>query len=292
MSKRLPKGNMSVLDFQRKFNTEDKCRAFFVKLRYPNGFVCPHCGGTEHGYIKTRNLIRCKACRKQISVTSGTVFHRTHLTLRQIVWSMYLFANDKRGCSAVQLQRMLTVNYDTAYYILRRLRTAMRSREERYMLDGIVELDDTYVGTATRGKKRGRGTEKARVIVAVSKAGKKAIRFARMAVVENLKAITYGKFALCNIEVGSNIESDNCASLKRGLAEGYFVHYETFAPEKDMLTALHTAISNMKSLINGTYHGVTKEHLQEYLDEFVFRFNRRNFREHLFERLAVAVFER
>lgn len=291
MSKRLPKGDMSVLDFMRRFDTEDKCREFFVKLRYPNGFVCPHCGGTEHGYIKTRNLIRCKACRKQISVTSGTVFHRTHLTLQQIVWSMYLFANDKRGCSAVQLQKMLKVNYDTAYYILKRLRAAMHNRDDKYMLEGIVELDDTYVGTSTHGKKRGRGTEKASVIVAVSKTVKGVIRFARMKAVENLKATTFGKFALCHIEAGSDIESDNCASLKRGLAEGYFVHYETYSPDKNMLMALHTAISNLKALLIGTYHGVTKEHLQEYLDEFVYRFNRRKCGVHLFERLAVAVFE-
>lgn len=291
MSKRLPKGDMGILDFQRKFDTEDKCREFFLKLRYPNGFVCPHCGGKDHGFVKTRNLIRCKSCRKQISVTSGTVFHRTHLTLIQIVWSMYLFANDKRGCSAIQLQRMLKVNYDTALYILRRLRKAMKNRDDKYMLEGVVELDDTYVGTSTHGKKRGRGTEKSKVIVAVSKTVKNAIQFVRMAVVKDLKATTFGKFALCNIETGSTIESDNCASLKSGLAEGYFVHYETFSPEKEMLVALHTAISNMKSLINGTYHGVTKEYLQEYLDEFVFRFNRRNYNEHLFERLAVAVFE-
>lgn len=237
MSIRLPKGNMSIIEFQKRYDTEDKCRDFFIRLRYPHGFVCPH-----------------------------------------------------YGCSAVQLQRALKVNYDTAYYTLQRLRKAMRIRDDRYMLKGVIELDDTYVGTTTHGKKRGRGTEKSKVIVAVAKTANNATTYIKMQVVPNLKAITYGKFAKKRIAEGSKIESDNSASLKKGLAEKYFVKYETFSPEKGMLRHLHTAISNMKSFINGTYHGVTKEHLQEYLDEFDFRYNRRKFGECLFERLANAVF--
>lgn len=132
-------------------------------------------------------------------------------------------------------------------------------------MDGIVELDDTYLGAPTQGKKRGRGTEKSKVIVVIAKK---------------------------NIVEGSHIESDNFASLKKGLAGKYFVHYDTFSPDKDMLQHLHTAISNMKAFLNGTYHDVTKAHLQKYLDEFNFRYNRRKFGVHLFERLAMAVFAR
>ena len=111
-----------------------------------------------------------------------------------------------------------------------------------------------------------------------------------MQTVSNLKAVTFGRFAKQYIAAGSRIESDNCRALKKGLAEKYFVHYQTFSPEKEMLINLHTSISNMKAMLNGTYHGVTKKRLQEYLDEFCFRFNRRSSREHLFERLARAVF--
>ena len=203
---------------------------------------------------------------------------------------MYLFANDKRGCSAVQIQRNLKVNYDTALYLLQRLRKAMKSRDDKYMLQGIIELDDTYIGTSTHGKKRGRGTEKAKVIVAVSQTEDGKAAYMKMKVVTDLKATTFGRFAKQYIVEGSQIESDNCASLKKGLAEKYFVHYETFSPDKGMLLNLHTAISNMKALINGTYHGVTKKRMQEYLDEFCFRFNRKLFHEHLFERLAAAAF--
>lgn len=223
---------MSVLEFQEKFDTEDKCREYFIKLRYPNGFVCPHCGSTKCGEVKTRNLLRCKSCRKQIFITSGTVFHRSHLSLKQIIWDMYLFANDKRGCSTAQLQRALKVNYDIAYYTLKCLRKAMKSRDDKYMLQGIVELYDTYVGTSTHGKKRGRGTGKSKVIVAVAKTEKGAATYIKINVVKNLKAITFGKFAKKCIKDGSQIESDNCSSLKKGLAKKYFVRFKTFFPKR------------------------------------------------------------
>ena len=289
MSKRLRKGNLSIIEFQKDYDTEDKCREYFLKLRFPNGFVCPHCGGTSLGHVRTRNLLRCKSCRKQISVTSGTVFHHTKISLVQIIWAMFLFANDKRGCSAIQIMKALKVNYDTALYLLQRLRKAMRRREERYILKGMVELDDTYVGTSTHGKKRGRGTDKSSIIVAVAKDTRKAT-FAKIKVADDLKSDTFKEFASNSIENGSYIESDDCKALVKGLSDNYSVSHQVFSPEKDMLVHLHRIISNLKAFINGIYHGVTKEHLQEYLDEFCFRFNRRFFAEHLFERLALATF--
>ena len=289
MSKRLRKGNLSIIEFQKEYDTEDKCREYFLKLRFPNGFVCPHCGSTSLGHVQTRNLLRCKSCRKQISVTSGTVFHHTKISLVQIIWAMYLFANDKRGCSAVQIMKALKVNYDTALYLLQRLRKAMHLREERYILKGLVELDDTYVGTSTHGKKRGRGTDKSSVIVAVAKNDSRAT-FAKMQVVDDLKSDSFKEFAVKCIDKGASIESDDCKALVKALSVDHPVDHQVFSPEKNMLVHLHRFISNLKAFIIGTYHGVTKEHLQEYLYEFCFRFNRRGFGEHLFERLALAAF--
>lgn len=162
----------------------------------------------------------------------------------------------------------------------------MKSRDDSYMLKRIVVFDDTYVGTSTHGKKRGRGTEKSKVIVVVDKTPNNSATYIKMQVVPNLKSITFRKFAKKHIEEGCHIENDNCASLKKKC----FVKYETFSTDKDMLRHLHTAISNLKSFIEGTYHGVAKPHLQEYIDEFNFRYNRRKFGENLFERLANAVF--
>lgn len=288
MSKKHPKSKMSIMDFQKKFDTEDKCRDFLFELRFPHGFVCPHCGCSEYGNIKSRHLYQCKGCRKQISVTSGTVISHTHIKLTVWLWAMYLFANDKRGCSAMQIMRELSVTYKTAWFILHRLRNAMSERESSYMLDGIVELDDTYLGAVSHEKKRGRGTTKSKIIVGASKTTNGAIKYVKMAVLPNLKGITVGKFAKHNIAQDSIIESDNYSSYQKPLADKYFHKYETFAADKKMLVWVHTLISNMKAFIGGTYHGIERTYMQLYLDEFCYRFNRRNFNENLFERLALA----
>jgi transposase-like protein len=285
------KSAFSVVDFAMRFDTEDKCREHFFQLRFPHGFVCPKCGGSSCGQIRTRGLYQCKTCRKQISATSGTVFHGTHVSLRIWIWAIYLFTIDKRGCSALQLMRELKVTYKTAWFILHRLRIAMSHRESRYMLDTFVELDDTYLGTSTHGKKRGRGTEKAKIMVAVSKSREGIPMFAKMAVMLNLRSIEVGKFALKNIAEGTHISSDNASSYKKGLAEKYFHHFKTFEPEGDELVTLHTFISNFKAFIAGTYHGAERVHLQLYLDEFCFRFNRRDYGASLFERLLTAGLE-
>ena len=129
-------------------------------MRYPQGFKCSKCECTEYYYLKSRGKYRCKNCKHQSSVTSGTVMDRSHLKITIWLWAIYLFSNDKRGSSACYISQVLRLPYKTAWFVLQRLRYAMAERENKYMLSGTVELDDTYVGTPTKGKKRGRGTEK------------------------------------------------------------------------------------------------------------------------------------
>lgn len=145
-----------------------------------------------------------------------------------------------------------------------------------------------FLGTVTHGKKHGRGTEKAKIMVAVSKSAESYPRFAKMAVMPNLKAVTVGKFALKNIAEGTHISSDNGRSYKKGLAEKNYHHFKTFNPSGEELVTLHTFISNFKAFIAGTYHGACPVHLQLYLDEFCFRFDHRGCRDTMFERLLNA----
>lgn len=230
MSKRkIHKSKLGIIDFQRKFNTEDKCREFLFELRFPQGFVYPKCGCTEFYHIKKRHTYQCKCCRHQTSVTSGTVMDKTHLKLTYWLWAMFLFANDKRGCSASYLSQTLKLFYKTAWFLLQRLRNAMSNRENKYLLDGIVELDDTYIGTSDHGKKRGRGTSKMKIMVAVSKTINGAPKYVKMKVLLDLRGVTIGKFAKKNIAEFSRVETDNYRSLRKPLAEKYFHSYETFA---------------------------------------------------------------
>ena len=289
MNTRFPKSKMTVIDLFERFSDEKYCQDYLFDLRFKNGFVCPFCGGSECGRIKTRNLYRCKNCRKQISPTSGTFMHRTHIKLKIWIIAAYLFMSDKGGISAINLMGKLGVTYKTAWYILHRFRKAMKTREQRYLLDGVIQFDDTYVGAPTHGEKRGRGTKKIKVMVALSLTDKKNPKYLKMVSVPNLKGITVGKFAVRNIKEGSTIESDNASSYKKPLAEKYFHKFKTYSAEDGDLKWLHTMISNMKRAFDGAYFHIGKKYADLYLAEFCYRFNRRKKKELNFENLLAAM---
>lgn len=153
--------------FLKRFSTEEQCLEYLAELRWSSGFICPKCGG-KHGYRLSNGRYQCAQCRHQVSVTAGTVLHKTHMPLQQWFLAFYLVCQDKRGISAIQLASQLGTTYKTAWYMLKRIRTAMGQRDKKYQLSGEVEFDDTYFGGPSRGKKRGRGTEKMKVFVALS----------------------------------------------------------------------------------------------------------------------------
>lgn len=271
-------------EFRERFATEDACRAELFRLRFAEGFVCPKCGGREFYPIKGRNTYQCRSCRHQTSVTAGTVMHRTHLPLTVWFWAIWIVATDKRGISAVQLQNTLGICYESAWYLLDRIRAAMGQRDAQYLLNGIVEMDDGYVGGPCHGGKRGRGTEKAQVVAALSKTEQGIPLFLRLKVVPNVQNQTLQEIIAANFEKNTVVECDGYKS--------YLNLKDVEIRAKKYVTGdlhwLHTALSNLKNLIRGTYHGRCTE-LQPYLDEFCFRFNRRMFAGQLFSRLTRAV---
>lgn len=280
---------IGFLEVQEQFGSEEACRKYLFELRWPNGFICPRCGCREYYQISTRNKYQCKSCRYQTSVTAGTVMDRSHLDLRIWIWAIYLVARDKRGYSAKQLSVELNLPYNTAWFLLHRIRKAMAQRDDKYVLSGIVELDDTYFGKAKKGGKRGRGTAKTKVLVALSKDEDDNPQFVKMQVVPNLKGKTIDKFVKCSITEGAVVQSDAYRSYRKPLAEKYLHDYQVFDADADMLHWLHIIIGNTKAFVLGTFHGLGKKHLQSYLDEFCYRFNRRLVHGEIFSRLACAV---
>lgn len=276
-------------EFQERFNTEKACREYLFELRWSNGYQCPKCGYTEYYLISTRNKYQCKDCRYQASVTVGTVMDRSHLSLQIWLIAIYLIARDKRGYSAMQISKELGLPYNTAWFLVHRIRHAMAQRDNNYTLAGIVEMDDTYFGKTKKGGKRGRGTSKIKVLVALSKDEDGKPQFAKMQVVSNLKGKTITGFAENCITEGSVIQSDAYRSYRKPLAEKYKHEYQVFDSDSDMLHWLHIIIGNAKAFVLGTYHGLGQKHLQSYLDEFCYRFNRRFFHSEIFSRLLFAV---
>jgi transposase-like protein len=274
---------------QERFKTDDVCRKYLFSLRWPNGFICPRCGCNDYYLISTRNHHQCKNCRYQVSVTAGTVMDRSHLPLRVWLWAIYLVACDKRGYSAMQLSCELNLPYNTAWFLLHRIRHAMSERDNHYMLAGIVELDDTYFGKPKKGDKRGRGTGKIKVLAALSKDKAGKPQFAKMQVVPNLKGRTVANFTQHSIFEGSVVQSDAYYSYRKPLAEKYMHQYEIFDTDSKILHWLHIVIGNAKAFVLGTFHGLGEKHMQSYLDEFCYRFNRRSLHGEIFSRLLCAV---
>ncbi|HVB08827.1 MAG TPA: IS1595 family transposase, partial [Bacillota bacterium] len=158
---------MSLLEFQQRFPDDDACRAHLVQLRWPKGFRCPRCQHDRGYLLKVRHLYQCSACGYQASVTAGTLLHRSRIPLRKWFWAIYLVTQDKRGVSAWYLSEALPLRYETAWFMLHKIRRAMTDRDDQFRLDGLVEMDDGYFGGIDHGR-AGRGVASAKVVIAVS----------------------------------------------------------------------------------------------------------------------------
>ena len=266
---------ISFFEFQERFQTEDDCFRYLKKLRWPEGFVCPKCGHAEAYFMRKRKVFQCKNCRHQTSVTVNTIFHRTHVPLKKWFWTIFLVGTDKRGCSAKRLEKLIGVHYATAWLMIHKIRRAMENRDSLYKLSKFIEMDDSYFGGSTSGK-RGRGAaNKSTVVVAVENRGT-GPGFAKMEVVNIMHSKHIKDFALRAIEEEQTIHTDDYPSYN--VLDVAFHHLgETVKPHEAMekLPWVHILIGNAKSFIRGTYHGVSHKHLQSYLGEFCYRFNRR-----------------
>jgi len=280
---------ITLFEFHQQFPTEKECAKHLFNLRWPDGFICPRCMCQEYWVHGTRFLYECKNCRHQVSLTAGSIMHKTRTPLMVWFWAIFLVACDKRGHSALSISKELKISYWIAWTLLQKIRRAMAEQDSRYKLQGIVEFDDAYFGGRKEGEKRGRGTTKSKVLVAVSTGEKKKhANFVKMVVVKKLDTNTINKFVTENIDPGSKVQTDDL-SIYDSL-DGQVIEHERYpivSGEKP-LPWVHTIISNAKTFCLGTYHHFCRKHLQSYLDEFCYRFNRRFWEYQLFDRLLAA----
>src|SRR3954469_20084595 len=268
----------TLAEFQGRFASEADCRRYLVACRWPDGFRCPRCGEPDAYGLAGRELLQCRACRHQTSVTAGTVLHRTHVPLRLWFAAAYLITTHTPGFSAVQLQRQLGLaRYETAWTMLHKLRRAM-IRPERDRLSGVVEVDEAYVGGVEEGRRGGRRRDSSKSIVAaaVEVRGRGSGRL-RLPGVADLSAASLAAFVAASVEPGSTVLTDGWQGYAR-LRQGYDHRPSTVGDPRNasrLLPQAHRTFSNLKTWLKGTHHGVSAKHLPHYLDEFVFRFNRR-----------------
>jgi transposase-like protein len=275
-------------EFLDWFATEDACLRYLERLRWPSGFVCSRCGSVAEPYRASRSRLMCRDCRRQSTVTAGTIFDKTRTPLRVWLAAAWYVTNQKQGVSALGLQRVLGLgSYETAWAMLHRLRRAM-VRQGREQLKGRVEVDETYLAITDRQQPRsavGRKshTHKALVAIAVETLQPKGFGRVRM------QRIAYGNaqhlvpFVQEAVEPGAQVHTDGSAAYRSLLALGYHLEQTVMLgsdlPAHVPMPGVHRVAALIKRWILGTHHGaVQPEHLDEYLDEFVFRFNRRTSR--------------
>jgi transposase-like protein len=286
----------SLPEFQRLFPDEAACAAYLEHLRWPHGFICPHCDATGEPYrfASRPTVLRCRSCQHNSYLTAGTVMERTRTPLSVWFWAAYLVASQTPGISAVQFQRQLGLSrYETAFQILHKLRVGM-VRPDQDRIGGKpgehVEADETWVGGRTRGK--GRGVHDM-VLVAGAvevlqrkstsslnkrKTGRYAGRV-RLALVADRSAKSLGGFIESTVAPGTRIITDDWSSYT-GLSKQGYDHVsiaERGDPQvtEEFMPIIHLVFSNLKTWLRGIHHGVSPQHLQAYLNEFTFRFNRR-----------------
>ncbi|MGI8419435.1 MAG: IS1595 family transposase [Candidatus Levyibacteriota bacterium] len=269
---------LNVIEFQDAFPTVEACYAYLCLVKWPEGFVCPQCKFREAWKLK-RFLLKCKSCRKDISVTAGTIFQDRHMPLRLIFQAMWYIVCQKQGVSALSLQEILGVgSYETVWTWLHKLRTAM-VRPGRELLSGTVEVDETFVGGEKVGK-RGRGAEgKELVLVAVEDHEKKGIGRIRFKHIPDASSKTLEVAVSELVAPGSTVRTDGWRGYNTLEKQGFIhtvVKHKVKEPGEDSTPLVHRVASLLKRWLLGTHQGALNfSHLHYYLDEFTFRFNRR-----------------
>jgi len=277
-------------DFVKMFPDEAACAEYLERLRWANGFVCPGCGKPSKPWRHTRGRLVCPLCRHQCTVTAGTIFDKTRTPLTTWFDAAWHVTTTKSGMSAKTLERMMGISYQVAWHMLHRFRVAM-VRSSREPLSGEVEVDETMIGGVEEGGKRGRGTTKEIIVIGVEIKRPKGFGRIRMRHVPDASANSLGAFVRETIASKSVLCTDGWRGYN-GLSNEY-VHRQTILSSSDdpahiAMPGVHQVASLLKRWLLGTHQGACeKEHLQSYLEEFTFRFNRRtsHSRGQLFHRL-------
>lgn len=297
---------MKLFDFISQYPDEESCKKKFKEFRDNQGVICRKCGSKEHYWKKDKWQYECKQCRTRMTLKSGTILHGSQLPFRYWFIAMHLLTSTKKSFSAKELQRQLGHKYyEPIWAMLHKLRAAMGKRDDIYKLTDQIELDDGFFSTENSDKavklKRGRGSQKKTKVLVMTesrevrgettKNGKpRKVGYIKMKVMQNLKANTVTGIVEKSVDKESKLVTDDSTSYT-GLKKIVKEHQASVIPKEkvgEMLPWVHIAISNAKRMLLDIFHDIKPEFLQNYLNEFCYKFNRRYFGESLFDRLAIA----
>ena len=285
---------LSLSRFLEDYGTEQQCYDVLFKLRWPEGFLCNGCGHNGYCRLKARAVIQCYRCRKQTSLTAGTIFHATKLPLRIWFQALYLMSQDKKGISAMALRRQLGISYNAAWRMKQKLMQVMLERDNTRPLAGRIELDDAYLGGERSGGKVGRGAEGKTPFVAAVETTKEGhpVRI-KLSRVVGFRSAEMKRWATDHLAPGSHVVSDGLACFN-AVTEAGCTHEKRIcgggraSVEEPAFYWVNTVLGNLKSALRSTYHAVREKHAPRYLAEFQYRFNRRFDLTEFIPRLAYA----
>ena len=272
---------ISLTEFLNQYGTEEQCFDALFEWRWPEGFLCPHCGHGHHCQLTTRKLQQCSGCHRQTSITAGTIFEATKLPLTTWFLGIYLTTQDKKGVSAMELHRHLGISYNAAWRMKHKLMQVMMERDHGKKLSGFVELDDAYLGGERTGCKPGRGAAgKTPFVAAVETTDDGHPVRIKLSIVKGFRSTEISAWSRQHLREGCTVISDGLACF-RAIATANCTHDRIVcgggraSVEEPELYWVNTILGNLKSALRSTYHAVRPQYAQRYLSEFQYRFNRR-----------------
>lgn len=279
-----------MADFLELFPDEESCRSFLFRRRWPQGFVCPRCGGEKCYPIRGRLLYQCASCRYQASLTAGTVMEKTRTGLWNWFLLIFLMARSKTGLSIMSFSKLCGISYKRAWLMAHRIRRAMEERDSLYLMPGLVEMDESYFGTKRRDGSTGRGASGKRpVLVGLSVDEQERPLFCRMRVMEGIKFSDLEPAAATFLAPSLPIRCDDFPAYRPFRKDHPMeIRPSRIGPKEFSPSWIHVIVANVKGMLRGVHHGVSPKHLQPYLSEFSWRFSRRFWEGELFDRLLWA----
>lgn len=298
---------MSIIDYYKHYPDEESCKLKFKAVRDKQGVICKKCGCTDHYWKKDKWSYECKKCGFRTSLRSGTVMHSSKLPFQYWFIAMHLLTATKKSFSAKEMQRQLGHNrYEPIWAMMHKIRSVMGLRDDTHTLAVAIELDEGFFETVDRDRdreepnKRGRGSQRQTTVLVMVESKDnpdnkkknrpdKKVKYLKMKVINNLRSETINQKIEAGVDKGTHVTTDDYSSYKKiSRTIGHTAHKVNAANVNKVLPWVHKAISNAKRLLLDVHHRIDDDFLQNYLNEFCYKFNRRYFGARTMERLLIA----
>lgn len=289
-----PYTEMGLLEFLARFPDEQSCWDYLREMRRPKGFECPKCRNGSSSFLTQRKVFQCNKCKKQQSVTAGTIFHKSRVSLQKWFWCIYFMATSKKGAPILYLQGQLNIkSYRTVWLMTHKIRHAMAFRDSQYTLRGIVETDEIFIGGKQSLKEMSElGSNKTPFLIMVEENNHGGPRFLSFEELETIYEQHVVPAIEKHITKGSMLKSDGAGPYVKAKDKGYKNDRVVALKEPDKahehLKWVNLITSNLKRYLLSTHHGVFPKYRKAFLIEFAYRFNRRFWPHQAFDRLLYA----